>query len=159
MLLQKLVKSCYLIRFYKLSGGRKLHGCVSLWPGCRISSLHALAQVLDGLLVPPQQRKAAEERKSTAIQILHRTSGQEAITTLATCSHCNTAGIRIVTRPLSGLVTFTTCHCKYGRAFSFTLCVFCTFIISCSLTSKERMMDVQIREPFQLRTSTTFSII
>ena len=40
---------------------------------------------------------------------------------------------------LSGLVTFTRRRCKYGSAFSFTLCVLCTIIISCSLTSKERI--------------------
>ena len=41
--------------------------------------------------------------------------------------------------PLSGLVTFTRPRCKYGRALSFTICVICTIIISCSLTSEDRV--------------------
>ena len=45
---------------------------------------------------------------------------------------------------LSGQVTFTGRCCKYGRALSFTLCIFCTIIISCSLTSKERIYCVSL---------------
>ena len=40
---------------------------------------------------------------------------------------------------LSGLVTFTRCCCRYERALSFTLCILCTIMISCSLTPKERI--------------------
>ena len=45
---------------------------------------------------------------------------------------------------LSGQVTFTRCCCKYGQALSFTLCIFCTFIISCSLGSKEIIYCVSL---------------
>ena len=40
---------------------------------------------------------------------------------------------------MSGQVTFTRCRCKYAGKLSSTLCVFCTIIISCSFTSKERI--------------------
>ena len=45
---------------------------------------------------------------------------------------------------LSGQVTFTRCRCTCRRALSFTLCVFCTIIISFSLTSEEKIYCVSL---------------